>query len=248
MTICSLQSNGAIALSVSVALHLLILLTLQPQTRAEATTQISAQPTIAVALQTSTPVQTAPNQEQTAIKPEPSEPLVEPQQTQAKVSANSHTQPLPVKKIDRPTTAQKPTTPAPQTTALLTPTAPTLRTVSASAAINLQQPASPLSAEQTHEQLKTAYLALLASAIQQQQRYPKKSRQRAEEGSVMLNLSINQQGELLAIEIIESSRFSRLDREATRMVRGASPFPPVPPELGTTMLELHLPIRFALTD
>ena len=90
------------------------------------------------------------------------------------------------------------------------------------------------------------YLAYLSAAIARQQRYPKRSRQRGEEGICKIAIEIASDGRLLAAKVSVGSGYVRLDREAMKMVRRAAPFPALPAHMQGQNLRIQLPVSFRL--
>lgn len=91
-----------------------------------------------------------------------------------------------------------------------------------------------------------AYLSTLAAWLAKHRRYPAGARRRGQEGVVRVRVTISRSGQVLAQEIIESSGYFLLDREAMATVKRAQPLPAFPPELKGPALEFNLPVRFGL--
>ena len=100
---------------------------------------------------------------------------------------------------------------------------------------------------QKQASIKQRYLAYLAKTIARQQRYPKRSRSRNEEGTVKVRLVIDANGTLTSVSVTDGSGFMRLDREALKMVKRAAPFNAIPTELERSQLTLVIPIAFKLS-
>lgn len=79
-------------------------------------------------------------------------------------------------------------------------------------------------------------------------KYPKSSLRRGEEGTVRVSVIINRKGEVLSTEIIKESDHKPLNREATKAVERASPYPVMPEAVGGETFEFTLPVVFALRD
>ena len=59
--------------------------------------------------------------------------------------------------------------------------------------------------------------------------YPEESSRRGEAGTCLLRFTLNRRGELIGTpEVLESSKFSRLDKEAVAAVHKGSPYGPLP--------------------
>ncbi len=109
-----------------------------------------------------------------------------------------------------------------------------------------QLPQSRINTEQQRQNHKQQYLAYLSAVIAEQQRYPKRSRRKNEEGVISVRVTINPTGELQSVHIISNSRYNRLNRESLAMVRRAAPFRPLPQVLADQPLTVILPIQFSL--
>ena len=80
------------------------------------------------------------------------------------------------------------------------------------------------------------YLASVKRAIMLVWQYPDPALRHGLQGKLVLEFTILETGDLLKPRIVRSSRFPILDDEAIRSVRAASPFLPLPPELGKDRL------------
>lgn len=92
-----------------------------------------------------------------------------------------------------------------------------------------------------------AYLGRLASAIERHKRYPRQARVMGMEGVVVVSVRVTRTGGKVGrIEIVRSSGFDLLDREALRMV-GAAAFPAAS-RLPSDPFPMHIPVRFAMAS
>ena len=83
--------------------------------------------------------------------------------------------------------------------------------------------------------------------LAQHRHYPRAARRSGAEGTVWVRFVLDRGGDLQGSEILESSGHDILDRAALDLLRKASPFPALPPELTTDEIELVLPIEYDLT-
>jgi periplasmic protein TonB len=90
------------------------------------------------------------------------------------------------------------------------------------------------------------FLAKLRTSIAQKQRYPPASKSMGEEGLVKLKVTLTINGELIDIQILESSSIGRLDQAAIKAVQTAAPFDPIPFNTEQDVWSFALPIRFQL--
>ena len=93
------------------------------------------------------------------------------------------------------------------------------------------------------------YGSTVRDRVARQQRYPEDASDRGWEGEVEVRVRVGRDGQLVGKpEIVRSSGFASLDREALRMVRAAAPFRVLPAAFHDEYAELVLPIVFALAD
>ena len=78
-----------------------------------------------------------------------------------------------------------------------------------------------------------SYFSKLKSQIESVWNYPEESRYRGEEGQLFLVFTIKRNGDLENIELLNSSGYARLDNEAIRAIRLASPYSPFPEGWGS---------------
>jgi periplasmic protein TonB len=144
------------------------------------------------------------------------------QQEQAKVEA-----PQPPKETqndiaipeDKPPPKVEPTNPSPRTTARVDAAAP---------------------------RIDPSWQTLLVKHLQQFKNYPSTARARSEQGVVVLAVTIDRDGHVLARHIVKSSGHPDLDDEVLSLVERAQPLPAFPPSMTQARLDLAVPIRFSL--
>jgi protein TonB len=91
-----------------------------------------------------------------------------------------------------------------------------------------------------------AYALRVRGLVEARKRYPARARRLGQEGEVSVRVRIAPDGRLLGQpRVTASSGAEALDREALRMVRQASPFPP---SGAATAIQLAVPVRFALDE
>jgi protein TonB len=88
-----------------------------------------------------------------------------------------------------------------------------------------------------------SYFSKLKSQIESVWNYPEESRYRGEEGQLFLVFTIKRNGDLENIQLLNSSGYARLDNEAIRAIRSASPYSPFPEGWGA-MERLHIKATF----
>jgi len=72
-------------------------------------------------------------------------------------------------------------------------------------------------------------------AIEVKWSYPEAALRDGLEGKLTLEFVVLGNGELGEVRLIRSSGYSILDQEAVRAVKAASPFQPIPPEVGSRL-------------
>jgi protein TonB len=90
------------------------------------------------------------------------------------------------------------------------------------------------------------YGGLLGRAIAKHKSYPKIAQMRGWEGEVMLDLKIDENGNVISAKVRESSGHEALDNQALEMVRKASPFPTPPDALRSHTFNISVPVLFKL--
>lgn len=109
-------------------------------------------------------------------------------------------------------------------------------------------PSGSQSVQETAEytSAKNSYFARLMGTLQRNKRYPKEAKKKKEQGTVMLQFSINKRGDVIAANIAESSGHLLLDEAALQMLRKASPLPSIPDSLAQQQLEITIPVEYSL--
>jgi protein TonB len=90
------------------------------------------------------------------------------------------------------------------------------------------------------------YLMHIRTLIEQQKRYPPMAQRLGMEGEVRLWFVLDRQGRVLDYRIDQGSGHAMLDEEVERLIQQIAAFPPVPPDMGVSRLELVVPINFHL--
>ena len=92
------------------------------------------------------------------------------------------------------------------------------------------------------------YIAKLKKWTNKKLRYPTRSLQRDEQGTVRLNVIINREGNLVEVSVIEEAEFKRLTKAALKAVDKSQPYPAMPENLTGNSFEFSLPIVFKLVN
>ncbi len=207
---------------------------------------------------------TVPETPAPPIKPVPpinSEPM-RPEKPHPKTVTKPHPAPEPVKK---PNTSARPA-PLPQKSMPSVQTPPPPEKASQPSLSPTEKPqrdthppasqpapsvhAPPSENEQLLKQLKQTYLNQLRRTIAQlaQDTYPRRARRRGQSGEVILRFTLNADGTIHALEVLQSSGFYLLDEAATAVIQDEmhSRFKPFPPALPPTPIQITIPIRYQL--
>ena len=88
----------------------------------------------------------------------------------------------------------------------------------------------------------------LITWLNKYKKYPNIARRRGHEGSVILSFEIDRGGKLLSYKIKQPSKFDSLNKAVERMIKNASPMPPIPKELASSQRKFSytVPIHFKL--
>ncbi|MCB1853086.1 MAG: TonB family protein [Gammaproteobacteria bacterium] len=90
------------------------------------------------------------------------------------------------------------------------------------------------------------YYRRLTAWLEQHKSYPRLALLRRQQGVVRVSFKIDRQGNLLSRQIVASSGFQLLDQAAEALLLRASPMPEIPAQSRAEILELVVPIRYAL--
>jgi protein TonB len=90
--------------------------------------------------------------------------------------------------------------------------------------------------------------AAMSEKLERFKRYPEDSRERHEQDTVSLRITVSRSGRVLRVAVLHSRGFTLLDQEALRMVQQAAPLPPLPEELSGDRINVIVPVEFFLLD
>jgi periplasmic protein TonB len=111
------------------------------------------------------------------------------------------------------------------------------------------RPPAPMTAQQVRggaARVEPSWQTSLVRQLQRAKRYPREAQARGEEGVVVLSLTLDRDGHVLARNVKHSSGFADLDNEVLAMIARAEPLPPFPASMSQPRLDLTVPIRFSL--
>ena len=95
---------------------------------------------------------------------------------------------------------------------------------------------------------KTQYFTQLSLWLEQHKTYPSIARRRNQQGEVVIQFTINAEGELLRHHLATPSQHNSLNKATRSMVEKAAPLPPVPPILrgAKSQFTYTIPVKFKL--
>jgi protein TonB len=79
-------------------------------------------------------------------------------------------------------------------------------------------------------------------------KYPRAAKRRNQTGSPLVAFTVDRNGYLLDVVLLQSSGHEALDEEAIALFRRAEPLPPLPQSSKEAVISRHLPIDFNLSD
>ena len=82
------------------------------------------------------------------------------------------------------------------------------------------------------------YARMIKERIMAQWQYPRAAKENLIEGKLLVVFSLSKQGKMTHIRVAESSDYDILDREATRAISSAAPFPPFPDHITVSHLNI----------
>jgi len=93
-----------------------------------------------------------------------------------------------------------------------------------------------------------AYLDKIKRKILQIWEYPPKAYEKNEEGVAVVKMSLDAGGNVIAANLVSSSRSALLDEGALGIVRAAAPFDPLPNNYGLARLHIVASFRYKLQE
>jgi len=93
---------------------------------------------------------------------------------------------------------------------------------------------------------KKAYTREIRKLLLRAKQYPKTAQRLGQEGVVKVSFIISPDGQSSGIQIIKSSRYPSLNREAKALIRRVGTFPPIPSKISNGPMTFEVPIPFRL--
>ena len=100
----------------------------------------------------------------------------------------------------------------------------------------------------TVDERYVSYAGIIKGGILKQWKYPKEAKENLIEGKLMVLFSLARPGDLTRIEIISSSGYGILDKEALRAISAAAPFPGFPGHITVSRLNVKANFDYRLTS
>lgn len=144
--------------------------------------------------------------------------------------------------LDIPVPATQAEKPAPVITATSTPAKPV---VVAAAKVEEEEEEGPALTAQSLL-ARQFYVSDAIKKIRGKTKYPQRALDRDQEGSVRIAIVIDRVGTVLSTNILETSKFDLLNKEALEAVKRSAPFPALPAEIAGSRFEFTVPMRWTL--
>ena len=93
-------------------------------------------------------------------------------------------------------------------------------------------------------QASQTWQSRLLAQLEKNKYYPEEALADSQEGTVLIKISINRQGRVLAAMLVRKSAFNLLNAEAIALAHRASPLPPPPDDIAGTVISLTVPVEF----
>lgn len=174
-------------------------------------------------------------------EPEPPKPVVKPKPEPKLIPVKK---PAPIETYEPqatpPETAEEPVS------APVMSVAPTVEATPVFTAPPPPPPPPPGPSQADLDAARRGYAERLARAIAQHKKYPRVAQMRAWQGEVLVDLKLDNQGNVLASGIERSSGYEVLDKQALEMVARAAPFPAPPDILKSSVFNIQVPVSFKL--
>lgn len=113
---------------------------------------------------------------------------------------------------------------------------------------NKQAKVEPSVDAQIDPAVKQRYESKLLAWLEKHKKYPNIARRRGQQGTVILEFSMNAKGELISHKIVQASKHAALNDAVEKMIKRSSPLPAVPKALRSfkTVYSYTIPINFTL--
>lgn len=91
---------------------------------------------------------------------------------------------------------------------------------------------------------QASWQSRLMSYLANAKKYPRMSKKKKEQGTVVVHFTMNRLGEVISVNIKQATPFKALNQEALDLIKRASPLPEPPEEFSGEEIQLAVPIEF----
>lgn len=89
---------------------------------------------------------------------------------------------------------------------------------------------------------------MVLSQFERVKHYPAEAQSEAQEGTAILHITINRQGNILTSKLLKNSGYSLLDQEVLALPQRIKTLPPLPDTIKGSVISLDIPIEFYLNN
>ena len=93
---------------------------------------------------------------------------------------------------------------------------------------------------------RARYNTELTKIINQHKHYPRMAKVLHQEGRVMVKVTLDKNGNVIDVEILQSSSYESLSKAAIDTIRKIKRFPPIPTEIGKEILSFNVPLDYKI--
>jgi len=171
------------------------------------------------------------------VKPKKKKPIIKPKPIKKEAPA-----PVvePIEEVTPPPVTEEVI--AVQPTAEVTPEA----TVPTPPPAPVEPPPPPQPSQADKDNAKSAYRSQLGRAFDKYKSYPRVAQRRGQQGTVIVTIKIDSNGNVVSAVVSKSSGYSSLDKDALKAVKKASPLPRPPSALNGVSFTITVPRVYKL--
>lgn len=186
------------------------------------------------------------------IFPKPEVVLPPPPQEKPKEVVEKPKEKLPEKPTEKPKDRPKPTAKVEKQPEPQAPEEPAAQSTQEASVAAAPVPPAPMAAAPSAADIArtanaiTNWQGMLLAHLEKHRKYPKRAKQRNEEGTSFLFIRMDRSGKVLSYALKRSSGYEALDEETLALIERAKPLPPLPTEMTEQLLEIMVPVEFTL--
>jgi TonB family protein len=118
--------------------------------------------------------------------------------------------------------------------------------------LTTEEPTPPEEAEDTisldtEDKRYSSYAGAIKEKVMRHWQYPPQATENLIEGDVLVLFTLDRQGSLLDVLVVQPSSYGILDEETLRTIRSAAPFPPFPGSVTVKRLNIKANFAYRLT-